>query len=392
MITEIDECILSNYSENKNKIFSNKMAFSNIIVDINRKYNNNINMKIFGNKVTTVPIMERSRFDIDNKSYHSPNYLFKLDKSQMYSNSIINYLDTTEKTKNKIIAILPAYNEEISICSMVLHTRKYVDQVIVIDDGSTDRTAVFAEMAGAEIIRHIKNLGKGAALKTGFEAAIQKDVDIIVTIDADGQHDPADIPRLIQPVLTNEADMVNGSRYIGGKNNNTTTPFYRRIGQTILDKVTNFNSGLKITDTQSGFRAFSINAVPFFRFKSKGMAIESEMLADAAMAKLRIKETEIGVRYDVDCSTENPVSHGLQVLVKVLHDMELKKPLYYFSLPGVSLITVGMAMGLNFLRGFYFGENLMFGPSLLMILLTLVGIFMTFTGIILHSMARIIQQ
>jgi glycosyltransferase involved in cell wall biosynthesis len=118
-------------------------------------------------------------------------------------------------------------------------------------------------------------------------------------MDADGQHDPEDIPRLIQPILNGEADMVNGSRYINGKDRNT--PFYRRIGQKVLDKVTNLNSGLQVTDTQSGFRAFARNALPIFKFRSNGLAIESEMLVDAANAGLRVKEVEIGVRYDVDC-------------------------------------------------------------------------------------------
>ncbi len=116
------------------------------------------------------------------------------------------------------------------------------------------------------------------------------------------------------------------------------------------------------------------------------------MLADAAKAGLWVKEMEIGVRYDVDCSTENPVSHGLRVLVKVLHDMELNRPLYYFTVPGMVFAAVGLLMGLSFLQRFYHGGGLMFGPTLLMILLTLVGSFMVFTGIILHTMSRLIRE
>lgn len=288
----------------------------------------------------------------------------------------------------EICAVIPAYNEEIAIGSVVLHVGKHVDRVVVIDDGCSDRTAELAELAGAEVVHHDKNRGKGAALRTGFGAA--SDADVIVTIDADGQHNPAEIPRLLEPILAGEADMVNGSRYLNGSDKNT--PFYRRVGQSVLDAATNLNSGLDITDTQSGFRAFGAQTVPVFRFKEDGLAIESSMLADAARAGLRVKEVEIGVRYDVDCSTENPVSHGVRVLVKVLHDMELNRPLYYFTVPGIAFAAVGIGMGLTFLQAFYHGESLHFGPILLMILLTLVGSFMAFTGIILHTISRLVNE
>jgi glycosyltransferase involved in cell wall biosynthesis len=287
-----------------------------------------------------------------------------------------------------ITAILPAYNEEVSIGSVVLRAREYADRVIVIDDGSLDRTAEVAELAGAEVIRHPRNRGKGAALKTGFEAL--NGSDIIVTIDTDGQHDPADIPLLVEPIRTGQADMVNGSRYING--NKKDTPVYRRLGQVILDKVTNLDSGLTVTDSQSGFRAFSSKSKDAFQFKQNGLAIESEMLVDAAEAGLRIKEVEIGVRYDVDGSSQNPVAHGMSILMKVLHDMELRRPLYYFTLPGLFMATIGIGMGLEFLRSFYHGGTLQYGSTLLMVLLTLVGSFMTFTGIILHSMSRMISE
>lgn len=285
-----------------------------------------------------------------------------------------------------ITALLPAYNEEVSIGSVVLRARQYVDRVIVIDDGSTDHTAEVAALAGAEVLRHVENRGKGAALRTGFES-LNGDA-VIVTIDTDGQHDPADIPNLVQPILQGEADMVNGSRYLGGIRNDT--PIYRRLGQRILDIFTNIDSGLQMTDSQSGFRAFAGLAKEAFRFQQNGLAIESEMLSDAAAAGLRIKEVEIGVRYDVNCSGEHPVAHGVRVLLKVLHDIELKRPLYYFTAPGIVMAGAGILMGLEFLRVFAHGGNLQYGPTLLMVMLTLVGSFMALTGIILHSISRLL--
>ncbi len=283
---------------------------------------------------------------------------------------------------------MPAFNEEISIGSVVLNTRRYVDRVIVVDDGSSDRTAEVAVLAGAEVLRHAENHGKGTALKTGF-AALNGDT-VIVTIDTDGQHDPADIPRLVAPILRGEADMVNGSRYLNG--NKKDTPIYRRVGQKVLDKATNLGSGLKVTDSQSGFRAFSGLSKGIFRFGQSGLAIESEMLADAAAAGLRIKEVEIGVRYDVDGSSENPVAHGMRVLVKVLQDMELRKPLFYFTVPGLLMTVAGILMGFEFLRIFFRGGSLYYGPALLMVLLMLVGSFTALTGIILHSISRIMHE
>lgn len=282
-------------------------------------------------------------------------------------------------------AIIPALNEEISIGSVVIGTKKHVDHVIVIDDGSTDNTAEIAKSAGAEVIKHARNMGKGEALKTGFRIAKQNGTKIIVTIDADGQHDPNEIPKVIELISSKEADMVIGSRYLNGN----SIPYYRRIGQRILDRATNLNSGIKITDTQSGFRAFAMSTMPIFKFGQNGFSIESEMLTDAANAGLKIKEVNIGVRYDVDCSTENPVKHGLKVLIKILQDMEFRNPLYYFTVPGLILVSAGFVLGLYLLDIFFHGGRLYFGPSLLMLLLTLIGTLLIFTGIVLHSISRL---
>ncbi len=289
---------------------------------------------------------------------------------------------------NKITAILPAYNEEISIGSIVLSTIKYVDNVIVIDDGSTDKTSEIAELAGARVIKHPTNKGKGAALRTGFEAASES--KIIITLDSDGQHNPEEIPKLINPIINGEADVVNGSRYING--NKKDTPSYRRIGQTILDKATNFSSGLDVTDSQSGFRAFARHTIPAFRFSCIDFGIESEMLLDAANAGLRIKEVEISVRYDVDGSSKNPVSHGMGVLVRIINDLEFQRPLYYFTLPGTVIILLGVSVSLMFLEDYLSGGSTTLLPTVLAILFTLAGGFLAFTGIILDSMARMINR
>ncbi|HIH61096.1 MAG TPA: glycosyltransferase family 2 protein [Methanobacteriales archaeon] len=287
----------------------------------------------------------------------------------------------------RIAALIPAYNEELTIGTIILLCREYVDEVIVVDDGSTDRTAKVAEAAGARVIRHEKNRGKGAALKTGFKAT---DADVIVTLDGDGQHNPNEIPKLVRPIIDGMADIVNGSRYLSGSDKNT--PFYRRVGQKILDKATNILTRLDITDTQSGFRAFSKDTIPYFNFKEDGFAIESEMLSDAAESNLRIVEVEIGVTYDVEGSTKHPLSHGASVLYRIIRDMELKRPLYYFTLPGVIIVVTGAILTLIFLRDYLLGKSIHMGPTILAIMLTLFGTFFMFTGIILDSMKKMIEH
>lgn len=216
-----------------------------------------------------------------------------------------------------IIALIPAYDEEVAIGSVILRTLQYVDDVLIVDDGSTDATGKIAKLAGAKVITHAQNLGKGEGLKSGFQA-IGNEYDIIVTIDGDGQHNPDEIPKLLKPIVDDEADFVNGSRYMNGPEENT--PAYRRIGQQVLDKATNISAGCDVTDSQSGFRAFSSKCCGCFRFKDTGFGIESEMLVDAAENGFRIMEVPITVRYDVDGSTKNPVTHGVGVLLNICRD------------------------------------------------------------------------
>jgi len=290
-----------------------------------------------------------------------------------------------------IMVGIPSYNEEIAIGSLVLRVSQYADKVVVLDDGSTDRTADIARLAGAEVIQHDKNLGKGAALRDLFAYATQCDVDVLVIIDGDGQHNPDDIPLLVSPVIRGEADFVNGSRYLIGKSD---TPSYRRFGQLVLDNFTRVGSGrdLPVTDTQSGFRAFSMKTAHIFKFTSNTLGIESEMLMDAAKAQLRIKEVDVSVRYDVGRSSTHPITHGLEVLVGVLRNIEFKKPLLAFTAPGLLLIGIGIALAAYVVQGFNAYGHVPNGPAILMLLVTIVGTFMVLTGIILHSLAGLTES
>lgn len=298
---------------------------------------------------------------------------------------------------NRVVAIIPAFNEEVALGSVILRTSQYVDNIIVINDGSSDKTENVAKLAGAEIISHPKNLGKGQGLKSGFDLVesinnnSNETYDIIVTIDGDGQNNPDEIPNLISPIINGGADFVNGSRYIEGFDGDDT-PGYRRIGQKVLDKATNISSGLNITDSQSGFRAFSKNTIRFFKLNDSGFGIESEMLSDAAEAGIKIVEVPITVRYDLDGSTENPITHGVGVLLKIIKDMEFRRPIIYFTIPGFIIFLIGIVSGIWLLNDYLNGIIINFGITVIVIILTILGLFLMLNGILLDSIRKLINR
>ncbi len=139
----------------------------------------------------------------------------------------------------KIGVAIPAFNEGVTIGSVALESKKHATMVLVVDDGSTDSTAEISSLADVEIIKHPKNLGKGVSLKTAFNWAIKNKLDILVTLDGDGQHNPNEIPTLIKPIVMGNADAVNGSRFMEIDNN---APGYRKLGQNLLTTATNIGS------------------------------------------------------------------------------------------------------------------------------------------------------
>ncbi len=290
-----------------------------------------------------------------------------------------------------IIAIIPAFNEEDTIGSVVLRTQRHVDKVIVVDDGSTDKTAEVARLAGAEVVSHIQNGGKGTALKTGFEAAENLHPNVVVCLDADAQHNPDDIPTVIAPILAGDAEMVIASRYLN-KEHKKTIPKYRRFGLWVLTATQNFGSNKKITDTQCGFRAFSGDIIGKFRFQQKGLSVESEMLEDAIDNNIKIKEVPFSPRYDgLDTSTEKPGKHGLGVLNFILRAVRERHPLLFFGVSGAILLLVGLAFGVYSLSSFFNNGQLPFGPSLIASVLILMGALCLFSGLILNSISGMLH-
>jgi glycosyltransferase involved in cell wall biosynthesis len=289
-----------------------------------------------------------------------------------------------------IVAAIPAYNEEIAIGSVIARAKQHVDEVLVIDDGSADKTAQVAELMGATVIIHEQNSGKGVALRTAFRWAQHKDVDILVTLDADGQHCPDEIPQVVEPILWKHADVVNGARFLKG--HCVDVPKYRRVGQEVLTLATNMTADVKLTDSQSGFRAFSKETFGVFNFNNAGMGVESEMINDAAAAGFKITEVPITCRYDVEGSTFNPVKHGFSVLNSIINQFQRKHPLLYFGVPGFLTLLTGLTLGFWTIYGYNAGDGFWIGKALLAMTLVLVGIFGLFSGLILNSLALFVSD
>ena len=289
----------------------------------------------------------------------------------------------TQQTEVNVLAGIPAYNEARYIGSIVLQARQYVDEVIVVDDGSMDNTARVAELAGATVIRHPANRGKGAAIQSILTEARNRNPDTLVLLDADSQHDPNEIPSLIKPI-SEGFDLVIGSR----EAQKDKTPRYRRIGQKVISRSSRLASKTNIFDSESGFRALSPKAINELDLKATGFAIESEMITHAADKNLRITEVPISNIYTKDGSTLNPIRHGIDVLSRVIAMISQRRPLFFFGLAGGILLVVGLIIGIRVLNiAATTGEHAI-GHTILTTLFIIAGMSSIFTGIILNALNR----
>ncbi len=283
----------------------------------------------------------------------------------------------------KTIIAMPAYNEANYIGSVVLQAKQYGDEVIVADDGSKDRTADIAEFAGASVIRHEKNMGKGTGVRDIIAEAARRNADVLVLMDADAQHDPREIPGLIKAVKEG-ADLVIGSRSIGREN----IPSYRKVGQKVLSKLTGTLSKAKVMDTESGFRALSRKAITTMKLKETGFAIEAEMISEAADLGLNIVEVPITAIYTQDGSTLNPITHGVGNVNRIMVLISERKPVFYFGMLGGMLILLGIIAGVVVFRIQSTAGVLATGTALLSMLLITVGTLLVSTGIILGVLVK----
>ena len=288
----------------------------------------------------------------------------------------------------KVVAVIPAYNEERFIASVVINTRSHADQVIVVDDGSSDRTAELAEIAGAEVVRLVENQGKAEALNAGFRAAADHAPDVIVCLDGDAQHEPSEIPEVVAPVLEGKADVVIGSRFLDKK---SRIPGWRQVGQHTLTAVTNLTSGVKTTDSQSGYRAFSPKAATALKFRTRHLSVESEMQFLIDEAGLTVAEVPISVNYQ-DGNKRNPVIQGVQILDAILSLVARRRPVLFLVLPGALSFCIGLVLGSRVFVVMQNSGELLTGTAILTSLLLMGGLLLSLSGIMLYSMQHFIQR
>jgi glycosyltransferase involved in cell wall biosynthesis len=289
-----------------------------------------------------------------------------------------NHLDLSDF---KIQVIIPAYNEARLIGSLILKLRQQPVELLVVDDGSTDDTAEIAQAAGAEVLQLESNQGKGAALNAGLGHTSQRQADAIVMIDADGQHLPNELAQIVRPILEGKADITIGSRYLQDTSN---TPSHRKFGHKMLNVITNTFSGVQVTDSQSGYRAFSPKAYHLLRFSSKGFSVESEMQFLASEHDLEVLEVPITIQY-LDKEKRSAWTQGASVLNGIITLASQYRPLLFFSLPGLLSLVGGVIWGIIVINRYMIYDELAIGYAMICVLLCLLGMTLVSTGITLHS-------
>lgn len=290
-----------------------------------------------------------------------------------------------------VVACIPAYNEEKTIAKVLLLTKRRVDKVIVCDDGSTDMTAHIAEELGARVVRHERRMGYGAAIQTLFKEARRLNFDVVVTLDADGQHDPKEIQDLLGPIEMDEADIVIGSRFLEGSNNGM--PLYRRVGVKFINRLSGNAGKGNVSDSQSGFRAYGRKAIESLGLRENGMGISAEILLRAKERGLRVIEVPVQVRYEgLETSTYNPLKHGLSVLFTIIRLTVEENPLLFLGVPGTVFLLCGVFFGLWMLQIFAAKGFIETNVALASMAFIIIGLFMVFTAITLYAISRLASK
>ena len=292
-----------------------------------------------------------------------------------------------DKIKLKLVCI-PAYNEEQYISDVIKKSLLHVDQVVVCDDGSTDNTAKIAKDAGAIVISQ-KNQGYGAAISTLFEYARNQNAQMMITLDGDGQHDPGQIPLLVNTIISHNVDVAIGSRFL---DDSTKASGYRKTGIKIITSASNYGTNFKVSDSQSGFRAYSKDAIDIIHPTEQGMSVSTEILLKISNKGLSIAEVPITISYGGDTSEQHSVPHGVSVLMNTLKYVSIRHPLPFYAIPGVAFIIAGLIIGGVFLDAYLNEQIVFYGSLLASVVLFLFGAILCVTAIILFSMANLIRD
>lgn len=299
----------------------------------------------------------------------------------------------------EVLAAIPAYNEETAIGDVVREAKQYADSVIVVDDGSSDDTVPKAKEAGAVVVEHEENSGYGAALRTAFQEAAERQPKHLVILDGDGQHDPSDIPEAVRVQEQDEAEIVIGSRFADGSE--TELPLYRRFGLAVVNVLTNLSMGVvrsesRVGDTQSGFRSYDQQAIKSLSQDDSigsGMSASTDILYHGHQQGYNIAEFGTTIDYNVeDASTHNPVSHGVSLVGNILRTIERERPITVLGVPGFLSAFVGLGFGYWTFSNYIQTETFPIGIAIVSATFLLSGVFSAFTAIILHSLNAYRQE
>ena len=292
--------------------------------------------------------------------------------------------------KLKIIVGIPAFNEEKNIAVVITQLKKIVDKIIVCNDGSTDLTSKIAEELGVIVINHEKNLGYGAAIRSIFLKSKDLDGDILVTFDADGQHRVDDINKVINPIINGESDLVIGSRFLD--ESEKEVPQYRKVGIKVITKITNATIKKQLTDSQSGFRAYSKKVLTELNPSDAGMGISTEILIKASSKNFRISEVPIKITYSGDTSTHNPISQGSSVIISTIKYTSIEHPLKFYGIPSLIFFIIGLSF--TYAATQYYAEIGRLNTNLTIVAAgtILVAVILLITGILLYSLVSVVRE
>ena len=290
----------------------------------------------------------------------------------------------------KIIIGIPAYNEEKNIASLLIKLKKISQDIIVCNDGSNDLTGKIAKELGATVIEHEKNLGYGSAIKSIFLKAHEVNADVLVTFDADGQHRIEDIENVTTPIINQEAELVIGSRFLD--DSEKEVPQYRKVGIKLITKITNASIKEKLTDSQSGFRAYSKKIVNELNPSELGMGISTEILIKASSKNFKISEVPIKILYSGDTSTHNPVSHGSSVILSTIKFTSIEHPLKFYGIPSVIFFAIGLTF--TYFSAQYYAEIGRLNTNLTIVSAgtILIAVVLLITSILLYSLISVVRE
>ena len=290
----------------------------------------------------------------------------------------------------RVIVGIPAFNEEKNIASLITQLKEITDEIIVCNDGSTDSTSKIAEELGAIVINHEKNLGYGAAIRSIFLKSKNLDGDVLVTIDADGQHRVDDVNKVINPIINGESDLVIGSRFLD--ESEKEVPKYRKVGIKVITKVTNATIKKQLTDSQSGFRAYSKNVIKELNPSELGMGISTEILIKASSKNFRISEVPIKIIYSGDTSTHDPISHGSSVILSTIKYTSIEHPLKFYGIPSMIFFIIGISF--TYLAAQYYTEIGRLNTNLTIVAAgtVLIAVVLLITGILLYSLVSVVRE